>query len=224
MQALLTPQMTAREAIASIPSGSTILIGGWSSGTPHSLIAALAESSVTDLTVVYTAVGKAIEPLILAGKVRKVISSFGSHAGSARVTAFDYLFRQGGIELELTPQGTLAERLHAAAAGVPAFYLGTGADTLLAAEKEAREFGGERYVLEYAIRGDYALVHAHTADLYGNLAYRLSSKNFNPVMALAADHVFAEVERLVEPGDLAPDRVDTPACCIEVLVPQPQVA
>jgi 3-oxoadipate CoA-transferase alpha subunit len=132
---------------------------------------------------------------------------------------FDELYRRGLVELELVPQGIIAERLHAGAAGVPTFYVAAGSDMQLGEGREMRTFDGQVCLLERAIRGDFALIHAHTADRYGNLTYRLSSKNFNPVMAMAADHVLCEVEQIVEVGEIDPDRVDTPGLCVDALIP-----
>lgn len=215
----IKPLLTPGEAVARIPSGSVVLVGGFTTGRPEVLLAALARSEVTDLTIVHTAMPPSFNPLFGAGKVRKVISSFGSAAARRKLSVFEESYLRGEVEFELIPQGTLAERLHAGAAGVPAFYIGTGADTVLAVGKEQRTFGGETFVLEHAIRGAYALIHANTADAYGNLTYRLGTKNFNVVMALAADHVLCEAEHVVPIGGIEPDRVDTPGMCVDAVVP-----
>ena len=149
------------------------------------------------------------------GRVRKVVCSFPRSAGSV---VFEELYREGRIELEIVPQGTMAERMRAAAAGIPAFYTATAAGTLLEQGKEVREFDGKRYVMERALKGDVALVEAWEADRWGNLAYRGSGGNFNPVMATAAELTVAQVQHIRELGEIAPDRVDTPGVYVNRVV------
>ena len=214
--ALLCTIATADEAVAKIASGSTVLVAGWSTGGPPTLVEALARTSVQDLTLISTSL-RYLRPLLDAGKARRVVSSFDVPYGSEPGAVGNLCFKDG-VEYEICPQGLIAERLHAGASGVAAFYVEAGIDTWLARGREQRVFDGRPHLLETAIRGDVALIHANTADRLGNLIYRLSSKNFNPVMALAANHVICETERLVNPGDIEPDHVHTPAACVDCLV------
>jgi 3-oxoadipate CoA-transferase alpha subunit len=156
--------------------------------------------------------------LVENGQVRKIVASFPVSASPSRPNAFELAYRQGKIELELVPQGTLAERIRAGGAGIPAFYTPTGAGTLVAQGKETRTIDGRAYVLEYALKADYAFIRAHKADRLGNLVYTGTSRNFNAVMATAARVTIAEVDEIVEPGGLDPDAVVTPGVYVHRIV------
>ncbi|GAA1502632.1 3-oxoacid CoA-transferase subunit A [Sphaerisporangium rubeum] len=204
------------EAVAGITDGSTVLIGGFGmAGMPVRLVEALIDQGATDLTVVSNNAGNGdtgLAALLAAGRVRKMICSFPRQSDS---WVFDGLYRAGRIELEVVPQGTLAERMRAAGAGIGAFYSPTGAGTLLAEGKETRVIDGREYVLEYPINGDVALVGAHIADRMGNLVYRRTARNFGPVMSTAATLTIAQVNRVVEPGGLDPEAVVTPCVYVD---------
>ncbi|MET3936132.1 CoA transferase subunit A [Arthrobacter sp. OAP107] len=197
--------------------GITIAVGGFGlSGIPADLIQTVRDSGVKDLTVVSNNMGvdgKGLGILIEAGQVCKVIASY---VGENRLFAEQYL--AGVLEVEFTPQGTLAERLRAGGAGIPAFYTKTGVGTLVAEGKPHEVFDGERYLRELAIRADVALVHAHTADTDGNLIYRYTARNFNPVVATAGAVTVAEAEVVVEPGALDPNHIVTPGVYVQHLV------
>jgi 3-oxoacid CoA-transferase subunit A len=197
--------------------GITLAVGGFGlSGIPADLIEAVRDSSVKDLTVVSNNMGvdgKGLAILIEAGQVRKVIASY---VGENKLFAEQYL--AGNLEVEFTPQGTLAERLRAGGAGIPAFYTKTGVGTLVAEGKPHEVFDGETYIRERAILADVALVHAHTADTDGNLIYRYTARNFNPVVATAGAVTVAEAEVIVEPGGLDPNHIVTPGVYVQHLV------
>ncbi|MFF1882671.1 CoA transferase subunit A [Pseudarthrobacter sp. NPDC058196] len=197
--------------------GMTLAVGGFGlSGIPADLIEAVRDSGVKDLTVVSNNMGvdgKGLGILIEAGQVRKVIASY---VGENKLFAEQYL--AGKLEVEFTPQGTLAERLRAAGAGIPAFYTKTGVGTLVAEGKPHEVFDGETFVQERAIKADVALVHAHTADTDGNLTYRYTARNFNPVVATAAVLTIAEAEAVVSPGELDPNHIVTPGVFVQRLV------
>jgi 3-oxoadipate CoA-transferase, alpha subunit len=207
------------EALEGVKDGSVVLIGGFGAvGQPDALIEGLIEQGAKDLVAVLNNAGTGrvgVAKLMELGRVRKVVCSFPRSAGSV---VFEELYREGSIELEIVPQGTLAERMRAAAAGIPAFYTATAAGTLLEQGKETREFDGKRYVMERALKGDVALVEAWEADRWGNLAYRGSGGNFNPVMATAAELTVAQVQHIRELGEIAPDRVDTPGVYVNRVV------
>jgi 3-oxoadipate CoA-transferase alpha subunit len=207
------------EAVAGIADGSVVLIGGFGmAGMPTQLIDALIRQGATDLTVVSNNAGngdKGLAALLAEGRVRKVICSFPRQADS---WVFDGLYRAGKIELEVVPQGTLAERMRAAGAGIGGFYCPTGVGTLLADGKETREIDGRTYLLELPIKGDVALIGAHRADRLGNLVYRKTARNFGPVMATAATTVIAQVSAVVEPGALDPEAVVTPGIYVDRVV------
>ena len=207
------------EALAGVRDGSTVLIGGFGSvGQPDVLIEGLIEQGAKDLTAVLNNAGVGrvgVARLMELGRVRKIICSFPR---SSDPVVFETLYREGRIELEIVPQGTLAERIRAAGAGIPAFYTATGAGTLLEQGKEAREFEGRRYVMERALRGDVALVEAWEADRWGNLAYRGSGANFNPVMATAAELTIAQVQHIRELGELHPHMIMTPGIYVNRVV------
>ncbi|WP_426503482.1 3-oxoacid CoA-transferase subunit A [Dactylosporangium sp. McL0621] len=210
---------TADEAVASVRDGDTVLVGGFGmAGMPVTLIDALIAHGAAGLTIVSNNAGNGdtgLAALLAAGRVRKVICSFPRQADS---WVFDGLYRAGKIELEVVPQGTLAERMRAAGAGIGAFYCPTGVGTPLAAGKETRVIDGRAYVLEYPIRGDVALIRAHTGDRMGNLVYRKTARNFGPVMATAAALTVAEVRHVVEPGAIDPEAVVTPGIYVDRLV------
>ena len=210
---------SAVEAVDGIADGSTVLVGGFGmAGMPVQLIDALIDQGATDLTVVSNNAGNGdtgLAALLAEGRVRKVICSFPRQQDS---WVFDGLYRDGKIELELVPQGNLAERMRAAGAGIGAFFCPTGAGTPLAEGKESREIDGRTYVLEYPIRGDIALIGAHRADRMGNLVYRKTARNFGPVMATAASTVIAQVSEVVEVGDLDPEEVVTPSIYVDKVV------
>ncbi|MEU1199790.1 3-oxoacid CoA-transferase subunit A [Streptomyces sp. NPDC005813] len=209
----------ADEAVAGIQDGSTVLVGGFGmAGMPVSLIDALIRQGATDLTVVSNNAGNGdtgLAALLAKGRVRKVICSFPRQADS---WVFDNLYRAGKIQLEVVPQGNLAERLRAAGAGIGAFFCPTGAGTLLAEGKEVREIDGRTHVLEYPISGDVALIGAHRADRMGNLVYRKTARNFGPVMATAAATVIAQVQEVVETGAIDPETVVTPGIYVDRVV------
>ncbi|WP_338702846.1 3-oxoacid CoA-transferase subunit A [Streptomyces sp. Q6] len=210
---------TADEAVAGVEDGATVLVGGFGmAGMPVELIDALIRQGATDLTVVSNNAGNGdtgLAALLSKGRVRKVICSFPRQADS---WVFDELYRSGRIELEVVPQGNLAERMRAAGAGIGAFYCPTGVGTLLAEGKETREIDGRTYVLEYPIKGDVALIGAHRADRMGNLVYRRTARNFGPVMATAATTVIAQVREIVETGTLDPEAVVTPSIFVDRVV------
>ncbi|MCX4641971.1 MULTISPECIES: 3-oxoacid CoA-transferase subunit A [unclassified Streptomyces] len=209
----------ADEAVAGIKDGSTVLVGGFGmAGMPVELIDALIRQGATDLTVVSNNAGNGdtgLAALLAKGRVRKVVCSFPRQSDSY---VFDGLYRAGRIELEVVPQGSLAERMRAAGAGIGAFFCPTGAGTLLAEGKETRVIDGRTYVLEYPIRGDVALIGAHRADRMGNLVYRKTARNFGPVMATAATTVIAQVREVVDTGVLDPESVVTPSIYVDRVV------
>ena len=207
------------DALSGVGDGATVLMGGFGAvGQPDELIEGLLEQGAKDLTVVANNAGAGkvgLAKLMAAGRVRKIICSFPRSAGS---TVFEDLYRAGKLELEIVPQGTLAERLRAAGAGIPAFYTPTAAGTKLAQGKEVREFNGRPHVMELALRGDVALVEAWEGDRWGNLTYRESGRNFNPVMAMAADLTVAQVHHIRQLGEIAPDNVHTPGIFVNRVV------
>ncbi|MEA5454738.1 CoA transferase subunit A [Sinomonas sp. JGH33] len=208
----------ASEVLAEVlHDGATIAVGGFGlSGIPADLIEAVRESGVRDLTVVSNNMGvdgKGLGVLLESGQVRKVVASY---VGENRLFAEQYL--AGELEVEFVPQGTLAERLRAGGAGIPAFYTRTGVGTLVAEGKPHAEFDGKQYVQERGIVADVGLVHAHTADLEGNLVYRYTARNFNPVVATAGRVTIAEAEEIVGIGELDPNHIVTPGVYVQHLV------
>lgn len=207
------------EAVAGVRDGDTVLVGGFGeAGMPSALVDALIEQGARDLTVVSNNAGNAdhgLAALLAAGRVRKVICSFPRQHDSWH---FDRLYRSGELELELVPQGNLAERLRAAGAGIGAFFCPTAVGTRLAEGKETRRIDGRDYVLEYPIRGDVALIKALKADRWGNLVYRMTARNFGPVMASAARVTVVEVHEIVELGALDPEAVVTPGIFVQRVV------
>ncbi|MEU6832167.1 3-oxoacid CoA-transferase subunit A [Nocardia beijingensis] len=210
---------TTAEAVAGIADGSTVLIGGFGmAGMPVQLIEALIDQGATDLTVVSNNAGNGdtgLAALLAAKRVRKVICSFPRQSDS---WVFDSLYRAGQIELEVVPQGNLAERIRAAGAGIGAFFCPTGVGTQLAEGKETREIGGRTYVLEYPLSGDVALIGAYRSDRMGNLVYRKTARNFGPVMATAATTTIVQVQEIVETGVLDPEAVVTPSIYVDKVV------
>ena len=201
----------------------TIMAGGFGlCGIPETLIAAIRDSGVRGLTVISNNAGidgVGLGLLLESRQIRKMISSY---VGENKL--FAELYLKGELELEFNPQGTLAERIRAGGAGVPAFFTKTGVGTLIAEGKETRDFDGESYVMERSLVSDLAIVHAWKADHEGNLVYRKTARNFNPVMATAARIIVAEVEHLVEPGEIDPDHIHTPGIFIQRIVRRTSLA
>ena len=210
---------TLAEAVAVVRDGDTVLVGGFGvAGMPFALIDALIEHGAKELTIVSNNAGNAdtgLAALLAAGQVRKVVCSFPRQNDS---WVFDGLYRAGKVELELVPQGNLAERMRAAGAGIGAFYCPTAYGTALAEGKETRRIDGRDYVLEYPIHGDVALIKALKADRWGNLVYRMTARNFAPVMATAARTTIVEVHEVVELGALDPEAVVTPGIFVQRVV------
>lgn len=208
---------SADEAVADITDGATLVVGGFGlSGIPELAISALRDKGVKDLTVISNNCGVddyGLGILLQTHQIRKMISSY---VGENKV--FEAQFLAGELEVELTPQGTLAERIRAGGAGIPAFYTPTGVGTAVAEGKEIHEFDGREYVLERALVGDFALVRAWKADTIGNLVYRHAARNFNPMVATAGRVTIAEVEEIVEVGELDPDHIHTPSPYVQRLV------
>ena len=212
-------------ALADVRDGSTVLIGGFgTAGIPAELIDGLIAQGARDLTVVNNNAGNGdtgLAALLATGRVRKIICSFPRQADSY---VFDGLNRSGKIELEIVPQGNLAERMRAAGAGIGAFFCPTAYGTELAQGKETREINGKQYVLELPIQGDVALIKAERGDRWGNLTYRMSARNFGPVMAMAARKTIASVHEVVELGTLDPEAIVTPGIFVHRVVQVPRVA
>jgi 3-oxoadipate CoA-transferase, alpha subunit len=210
------------DAVAGIEDGSTVLIGGFGmAGMPVDLIDALIRQGASELTVVSNNAGNGdtgLAALLAKGRVRKIVCSFPRQSDS---WVFDDLYRSGRIELDVVPQGNLAERLRAAGAGIGAFFCPTGVGTTLAEGKETRLIDGRNYVLEHPIKGDVALVKAHIADRMGNLIYRKTARNFGPVMATAATTTVVQVRDVVEPGGIDPEVVVTPGIFVDRVVAVP---
>ena len=219
---------SAAAAVADIPDGSSILVAGFHAGVPWNLMHALWEQGATDLVMISTTVNRplrdedgrvTIADLVLAGRVRKVIASFTAAPHPSQPNAAEQVFREGGAEAELAPQGTVAERIRAGGAGIPAFYTPAGVGSAYAEGREQREFDGRAYVLERGITADYAFVRAHQADEAGNLLYRRAARNFNPIMATAGRCTIAEVdEPFLAAGEIDPDQVHTPGVYVARLV------
>lgn len=216
---------TVAEALANVPHGATVMVGGFgTAGIPAELIDGLMEQGAAGLTIVNNNAGNGdhgLAALLKAGRVRKIICSFPRQADSH---VFDALYRSGRIELELVPQGNLAERIRAAGAGIGAFFTPTGYGTELAKGKETREINGRQYVLEYPIHADLALVKAECGDRWGNLTYRKAARNFGPVMAMAARRTVASVHKIVELGALDPELIVTPGIFVSSIVLVERVA
>jgi 3-oxoacid CoA-transferase subunit A len=209
---------TADAALAGVlRDGMTIMSGGFGlCGIPNALIAAIRDSGVRDLTVISNNAGidgVGLGVLLETRQIRRMVSSY---VGENKTFMAQYL--AGELEIEFNPQGTLAERIRAGGAGIPAFYTRTGAGTLIAEGKEEREFNGNRYIMETGLFADLAIVHAWRGDTAGNLVYRMSARNFNPIMATAARMVVAQVEELLEPGALNPDHIVTPGIFVKRMI------
>ncbi|MGB4345445.1 MAG: 3-oxoacid CoA-transferase subunit A [Burkholderiaceae bacterium] len=213
----ISPSLAA--AVADIRDGATVMIGGFgNAGMPKELIDALIAQGASDLTIVNNNAGNGdtgLAALLAAGRVRKIICSFPRQADSH---VFDALYRAGKLELELTPQGNLAERIRAAGAGIGGFFSPTGYGTLLAAGKETRLIDGRHYVLESPIHADFALIKALKGDRWGNLVYRKAARNFGPIMAMAAKCTIAEVSEVVPLGELDPEVIVTPGIFVQRVV------
>ncbi|MDO9358893.1 MAG: 3-oxoacid CoA-transferase subunit A [Polaromonas sp.] len=213
------------DALAGVRDGATVLIGGFgTAGIPNELIDGLIAQGAKDLTVVNNNAGNAdagLAALLKTGRVRKVICSFPRQADSH---VFDGLYRSGKLELELVPQGNLAERIRAAGAGIGGFFSPTGFGTELAKGKETREINGKNYVLEMPIHGDVALIKAECGDRWGNLIYRKAARNFGPVMATAATLTVATVHEIVELGAMDPEHIVTPGIYVQKIVKIDRVA
>jgi 3-oxoacid CoA-transferase subunit A len=204
------------EALANLRDGMTILMGGFGlCGIPENLIEAVRRKGTRDLTIVSNNAGVDDFGIGVLLQNRQVVKMISSYVGENKL--FEKLVLSGELQVELNPQGTLAERIRAGGAGIPAFYTPTGYGTMVAEGKETRQFDGRHYVLERALRGDFAFVKAWKGDRWGNLIYRKTARNFNPVMATAADYVIAEVEVLVDTGELPPDLVHTPGIFVNAI-------
>ena len=208
---------SAEEATKDIQDGATLMVGGFGlCGVPEDLIEALARKGVKNLTTISNNAGVddyGLGKLLSQGQIKKHI---GSYVGENRM--FKQLVLSGKVQLELNPQGTLAERIRAGGAGIPAFFTPTGAGTIVAEGKEVREFNGRPHVMERALLADFALIKAWKADRWGNLMFRKTARNFNPVMATAGKVTIAEVEEIVEPGEIEPDRVHVPGVYVKRVV------
>ena len=205
---------SADEAVRDIPNGAIIMVGGFGlCGNPENLIRALVKKGVRNLTTISNNAGVdgfGIGLLLAAGQISKHI---GTYVGENKL--LEEMILKGQIELQLVPQGTFSERIRAGGAGIPAFYTPTGVGTTVAQGKETREFEGRLYLMEHALKADFALIKAWKGDKWGNLVYRKAARNFNPMMATAARVTIAEVEHLVEPGELDPDMVHTPSIFVK---------
>lgn len=208
---------SAREAVQQIKDGSSVMVGGFGLvGIPEQLILALVETGVKDLTIISNNCGVDDWGLGLLLKNKQIKKMIGSYVGENK--EFERQVLAGEIEVELTPQGTLAEKIRAGGAGIPAFYTPAGVGTPIAEGKEVRTFNGKQYILEEALTADYALVRAATADHIGNLLYNKTAQNFNPMMAAAGTFTIAEVEDIVEVGSLHPARIHTPSIYVQGLL------
>ncbi|MBI2165034.1 MAG: 3-oxoacid CoA-transferase subunit A [Chloroflexi bacterium] len=229
---------TFREAVADLFDGAVLMIGGFGGvgGMPHYLLLALREQGARDLTIISNTMGiasamgfgtpKGVRPvdvsiLVENGQVRKAITTFPTSPSPSRPTAFELAYRRGQVELETVPQGTLTERMRAAGAGIAAFYTPTGVGTVVEQGKEKRVFDGREYILECALKSDFALIRARQADTLGNLVYRGTSRNFAPIMAMAARVTIAEVDYIVQPGELDPEAVVTTGIFVKRIVKRP---
>lgn len=205
---------SAAEAVADIPDNAVLMAGGFGlCGIPETLIAALVGTGVSGLTFISNNAGVDDFGLGLLLQTRQIAKMISSYVGENKT--FERQFLDGELQVELTPQGTLAERIRAGGAGIPAFYSPTGVGTVVSEGKETRTFDGRTYVLERALHADFALIKAWKGDRHGNLVFKATARNFNPMMAMAAKVTIAEVEHLVEPGELPPDQVHTPGIFVQ---------
>jgi len=206
--------LSAEEAIADVFDGASIMIGGFGlCGNPENLIRALAAKGTKNLTTISNNAGvdgAGVGLLLANGQIKRHI---GTYVGENKL--LEAMVLDGRVQLDLVPQGTFSERIRAAGAGIPAFFTPTGVGTVVAEGKEAREFDGRTYIMERALKADFAFIKAWRGDKWGNLVYRKTARNFNPMMATAAKITIAEVEHLVEPGELAPDMVHTPSVFVK---------
>lgn len=215
---------TLEQAVAGVPDGAILLVGGFGvSGVPTELLCALLDQGARELTIVNNNAGNGklgLSQLIEAGRVRKMICSFGRSTDrvNPNAAAFAEAYRSGKLELELVPQGTMAERMRAAGAGMGPFYTRTSYGTPLAEGKETRIIDGVGYVLEQPLRGDFAFVRAQTADRWGNLMYRYAGRNFSPVMCMAAKTTVVQADQIVPLGDLVPAHVMTPGIFVQRVI------
>ena len=211
--------LSVSDAVADIPDGATVMVGGFgASGSPVELIHALIDQGATDLTVINNNTGNGevgLAALIGNGQVSKMICSFPR---SSQSKVFPELYRQGRIELEIVPQGTLAERIRAGGAGIPAFYTPTTVGTILAEGKESREFDGRVYVMEPWLKADFALIKCEVADPLGNLTYNKTARNFSPLMCMAATTTIVQTKKLVAAGEIDPEIVITPGIFVNRIV------
>jgi 3-oxoacid CoA-transferase subunit A len=211
---------SAREAVQDIPSGATLMAGGFGlCGIPENLIAALRDAGSTDLTVISNNAGVDEFGLGLLLQTRQITKMISSYVGENKTFETQYL--NGELAVDLVPQGTLAERIRAGGAGIPAFYTPTGFGTIIADGKDIRYFDGRPYVMERALTADFAIIKAYRGDRHGNLVFRKTARNFNAVMATAGKITIAEVEELVEPGELDPDQIHTPGIFVQRVVVGP---
>ena len=221
---------TMAEAVADFPDGASLMIPGFGPGTPHNLMGALFDQGATDLTVIANGIGfggdddelKDAGSFIKQDRVTAVIAAFTASTHPSRISPGEQAIRAGKVKAEITPQGTLAERIRAGGSGIPAFFTPAGVGTQVAEGKEVRAFDGRDYLLETALMADYTFVRAWKADRAGNLVYRLAARNFNPIMAMAARTTIVEVEQpILEAGELKPDEVHTPGIYVQRLVQIP---
>jgi 3-oxoacid CoA-transferase A subunit len=212
---------SADAAVADISDSASVMVGGFvAAGSPDSLILALVRRGARDLRVIANncGFGDYVDKLAENGQMRRLVASFPVRASSERQSFFEQGYRSGRIELELVPQGTFAERIRAGGCGIGAFYTPTGAGTVVAEGKETRVLDGREHLLEYPLKADFALIRARRADRFGNLVYRGASRNFNPLMAMAARVTIAEVDEIVDVGALDPDQIHTPGIFVQRLV------
>ena len=216
---------TAAEAIADVDDGAVIMFGGFgSAGSPTNLILALAEKGTKDITAISNNIGLGdrLDVLCQNKQIRKFIGSFPIRATSQRPDFLYQAYLAGEVEIEIVPQGTMAERIRAGGAGIGGFYTPTGVGTLVAEGKEEKVIDGVRHLLELPLKADFAFIKAYKADTMGNLVYRMSTRNFNPVMATAGRITIVDVEEIVEPGELDPEAIATPGIYVDKIVKGPK--
>lgn len=216
---------TAAEAIADVDDGAVIMFGGFgSAGSPTNLILALAEKGTKDITAISNNIGLGdrLDVLCQNKQIRKFIGSFPIRATSQRPDFLYQAYLAGEVEIEIVPQGTMAERIRAGGAGIGGFYTPTGVGTLVAEGKEEKVIDGVRHLLELPLKADFAFIKAYKADTMGNLVYRMSTRNFNPVMATAGRITIVDVEEIVEPGELDPEAIATPGIYVDRIVKGPK--